>query len=79
MDFNGVAQTLTLGEVAAVENLAGVSIAAIEDAPMGKTIAAFVYVPKRRANLDFTFEDALALKLPEAMEALGAVVPDPSV
>lgn len=60
---------LTLGEVAAVESLSGVAIDEIADAgtPKGKALAALVFVMKKRANPDFTFEMALDTDMDEAM------------
>lgn len=73
-------QNLTLGEVAAIESLSGQSIAAMADgnAPIGKTMAAMAYVIKRRANLDYKFEEALKLTLAEANDVLGMVEADPT-
>lgn len=60
---------LTLGEIAAVENLAGVSIDAIgqDETPKGKAMAALVFVTKKRDNPDFTFDDALNMDMDEAL------------
>lgn len=70
---------LTLGEIAAVENLSGVAIDAIEDAgtPKGKALAALAFVIKKRENPDFTFENALDLDLEEAMALIGDNDVDP--
>ena len=68
MDFK-----LTLGEVAAVENLSGVSIDSVAEAgtPKGKALAALVFVIKKRENPDFTFEDALNMDMEEALALIG--------
>lgn len=60
---------LTLGEIAAVENLAGVSIDSIgqDETPKGKAMAALVFITKKRDNPDFTFEDALNMDMDEAL------------
>lgn len=68
-------KTLTLGEVAQIEKLSGLSIAAIEDdeAPKGNALAAVAMIIKRRelraANEPagaFTWAHALDLTLDEA-------------
>lgn len=73
-------QNLTLGEVAAVENLSGQPITSLAggEAPMGKTMAAMAYVLKRRSTPDFTFEDALNLTMEQANEIMGFSVEDPT-
>lgn len=72
-------QSLTLGEVAAIEDLAGVSVDAMadDDRPKGRLLAAFIFVMKRREDPGFKFEDALNIPLSEANELLGT--PDPTV
>ena len=64
---------LTLGDVAAVESLSGMSISAIGDdeQPKGKALAALVFVIKRKSDSDFTFEDAMNMTMEEASEVLG--------
>lgn len=64
---------LTLGEIAAVENLSGVAIDAITEAgtPKGKALAALAFVVKKRENPDFTFEDALNMSMDDAMALIG--------
>lgn len=59
---------LTLGEVAAVEDLSGISIDAIADTgtPKGRALAALVMVIKNRTNPEFTFNDALNMDMGEA-------------
>ena len=70
---------LTLGEVAAIEDLSGRSITALEsdEAPQGKLMAALVYVIKRRTGSPrYTFNEALGLSLPEAAEIIGLDLAD---
>lgn len=64
---------LTLGEIAKVEELSGISINAIgnENSPQGKTLAALVFVFQRRENPKFTFNDAMNLGMDEVQEILG--------
>lgn len=73
-------QSLTLGEIAAVESLSGQSIDSLgnSDAPKGKTMAALAYVFKRRQDPTFKFDDALNLTMEQATAVLGAVEPDPT-
>lgn len=58
---------LTLGEVAAVEDLSGRSIDALADpaTPKGKLLAAITYVIKKREDSTYTFNQALGLSLAE--------------
>lgn len=66
--------SLTLGEVATIEDLSGQSISSIADegSPKGKALAAIVMVVKRRSGEpDFTFNKALALPLSEANSFIG--------
>lgn len=71
-------KSLTLGEVAKIEDLSGQPIQSFGDdhAPMGKAMAAFAYVVKRRQDPTFTWEDALGLSLEEAQGLLGGVDDD---
>lgn len=65
--------TLTLGEVATIEDLSGQSIGSIADeaAPKGKALAAIVMVIKRRSGEPtFTFNQALSVPLAEANSLL---------
>ena len=72
---------LTLGEIAKVEELSGISINEIGgNAPQGKAMAALVFVLKRREDLSFTFANAMDLNMDEVNEILGLnedEVPDP--
>lgn len=66
--------TLTLGEVAFIEDLSGLSIGSIadEDMPKGKAMAALVTVLKRRTGFpDFKFNDALNVSMAEVNELMG--------
>lgn len=76
MSTESALEHLTLGEVAAIENLSGMSIKAMADdeAFMGKMMAAMAYVIKRRTSPDFKFEDALNLTMEQANEILGVVL-----
>jgi len=71
-------QSLTLGEVALVEEKAQVSIdlATADETPKGKVLAALVYVFKRREDPKFTFTDALDMDLESAQAFLGIGVND---
>lgn len=64
---------LTLGEVAKVEELSGLSISAIadDDKPKGLALAALAFVAKRRVQPDFVWNDALSLTFTDAQEILG--------
>lgn len=66
--------SLTLGEVAFIEDLSGLPISAIADAdmPKGKALAAVVTVAKRRnGQPDFKFNDALKVPMSEVNALLG--------
>lgn len=71
---------LTLGEVAAIEDLSGTAISAVsEQTPQGKFLAALVMVAKRRSGEPtFTFNQALAMPMVEANELLGFDQPEPA-
>lgn len=70
---------LTLGEVATIEDLAGVSLAEIEGAPQGKFLAALVMIHQRRnGEPTFTFNQALAMPMDEAQRVLGFDEPEPA-
>lgn len=66
-------QSLTLGEVATVEDLAGTGIGSLgeDQAPKGKMMAALAYVVQRRKEPGFKWNDALGLTMPEAHKILG--------
>lgn len=72
--------TLTLGEVAAIEDLSGQSIGVLQDEerPKGKLLAALAYVTRKRQIMAeggdlsaWTFNDAMGLSIAEANELLG--------
>lgn len=70
---------LTLGEVAAIEDLSGRSIDELdsENTPKGKLLAALAYVVKRRTGTPtYTWNEALGLTLTEASEIIGLDVDD---
>ncbi|QGH78531.1 tail assembly chaperone [Microbacterium phage Kaijohn] len=64
---------LTLGEVAAIEDLSGVAIGSVsESTPQGKFLAALYMVAKRRdGQPTFTFNAALQASMGEAQSFLG--------
>jgi hypothetical protein len=64
---------LTLGEVAKLEQLSGLSLDRIgdEDAPKGKLLAAMAYVASRRRGAPLEWEMCLDLTVAEANELLG--------
>lgn len=65
--------TLTLGEVATIEDLSGFGIASLnEGTPQGKFLAALVMVYKRRnGEPTYTFNQALGVPMLEAQTLLG--------
>lgn len=71
LDFNA----LTIGEIAKVEELSGTPITAIMQLadgtgtlPIGKPLAALMFVLKKREDHTFTFEKALDLTFAEIQE-----------
>lgn len=71
---------LTLGEVAAIEDLSGVAIGALStETPQGKFLAALTMVAKRRSGEPtFTFNQAMAMPMLEAQEFLGLNEDEPA-
>jgi hypothetical protein len=65
---------LTLGELAQLEELSGVSMTEMGDtsAPKAKFLTALAYLAKRRNDPSFTFSQAEALTVAELNEVLGA-------
>lgn len=65
--------TLTLGEVATIEDLSGYGIGALDkQTPQGKFLAALYMVAKRRSGEPtFTFNQALRVSISEAQTFLG--------
>jgi hypothetical protein len=65
--------SLTLGEVAKVEDLSGLPIAAFgdESKPKGLALAALAFVWHRRSVPTFTWNDAQGLTLADANRILG--------
>lgn len=72
---------LTLGEIAKIEELTGLSIGALADdtAPKAKMLIAIAFVLKRRENPKFTYIDAEQLTMSDLAELGlgGEVEPDP--
>lgn len=68
MDIN----TLTLGEVAKIEELSGQPLASLSDdqAPKGKLMAALAFVIKRRQDPKFTMVQAEALHMADIQALL---------
>lgn len=68
MDIN----TLTLGEVAKIEELSGQPLAALSDesAPKGKLMAALAFVIKRRQDPKFTMIQAEDLNMADIQALL---------
>lgn len=64
---------LTLGEVAKLEDLSGLSLDRIgdTDAPKGKLLAAMVFVSERRKGHAISWPECLNLETPDAMAMLG--------
>lgn len=74
-------QSLTLNEIATIENLSGQSIAAFEDdtKPKGLAMAALALIAKRHAgDKTFTWNQAQQLTLSEAQELLHFAAADDS-
>jgi hypothetical protein len=71
---------LTLGEVAAIEDLGGTAISAVsEETPQGKFLAALLMVAKRRSGEPaFTFNQAMGTPIGEAQEFLGLNEAEPA-
>lgn len=71
-------ERLTIGEVAKVEEIAGMGLASFEDedAPKGKLLAGLVFVFKKRENPDYTIGDAYAMEINEANDYLSSLAGD---
>jgi hypothetical protein len=71
--------SLTLGEVAKVESLSGLSISQIaeDEKPKGLALAALVFVFKRREDPEFTWNKAQDVTVTEAQEYLEGAAADP--
>lgn len=63
----------TLGEIAKIEDLSGLSIEQIGDdtAPKGKLLAALVFVSKRRQGDPIKWPECLEMDLPTAESVIG--------
>lgn len=74
--------SLTLGEVAKVEELSGLPFAAIADdeKPKGLALAALAFVAKRRADPKFSWNDAQSLTFTDFAEliSMGDDTPEPN-
>lgn len=68
---------LTLGELAQLEELSGVSMTEMSDpsAPKAKFLTALAYLAKRRDDPSFTFSQAEVLTVAELNGVLGADTP----
>lgn len=79
MAFQDTVSRLTLGEVAAVEELSGLSMTEIGEpgVPLGKFMAAVAYVIRKRTDPEFTFADALNLRMDD-LDELTAVAGTPT-
>lgn len=64
---------LTMGEIALVESLSGLSLEEVgaDQKPKGLALAALAFVAKKRADAEFTWNDAQALTYTEVNEILG--------
>lgn len=71
---------LTLGEVAAIEDLSGTAISAVStETPQGKFLAALLMVAKRRSGEPaFTFNQAMGTPMTEAQQFLGLDADEPA-
>ena len=69
MDLNN----LTLGEVARIEEISGLPMAAMADEaqPKGKQLAAVAFVLMKRDDKTYTMKQAEELTMAEVMELLG--------
>lgn len=67
-------QSLTLGEVSAIEDLSGLPIGALadEDKPKGKALTALAYIIKRREDSTFTFAMASKLTMADVGKLTGS-------
>ena len=70
--------SLTLGEVAKVESLSGLSISQIaeDDQPKGLALAALVFVFKRREDPSYTWNKAQDVTVTEAQKYLEGAAAD---
>jgi hypothetical protein len=70
--------TLTLAEVAKIEELSGQSITVLgeDERPKGLLTAAMVFVTKRRTDPGFTWNDACGVTFEQANELLGFTTPE---
>lgn len=66
-------EKLTLGEIAQLEELTGLSLSAMSDdaAPKGKFLAGLAWLAKRRQDPTFSYEQAQAMSMEEFGDLLG--------
>lgn len=66
-------KNLTMGEVAKIEELSGLSLASLQDEnkPKGKLMAALAFVIKRREDPKFTLEMANNMTMAEITSLIG--------
>jgi hypothetical protein len=64
---------LTLGEVATIEDMAGLPIAALSDEskPKGKLLVALAFIIKKRENSKYTKLEAEALTMDDVYSLIG--------
>ena len=76
LEFN--LDDLTIGEICEIEELTGQPFDALNDPskPKGKMLQAMAFISKRRANPDFTFEDAVAIKISLNSDEVGPTSAD---
>lgn len=69
IDYN----SLTMGEIAKIEELSGQPFTALEDdsLPKGNALAALAFVVKRREEKGFTWNQAQELTLTDVTDLLG--------
>jgi hypothetical protein len=75
--------SLTVGEMAEVERISGVSLTAMGDAtaPKAGLFMALAYVARRREDREFTLDDAKAMTISDIGDILGTGLvaePDPT-
>ena len=65
-------QNLTLGEITQVENLSGRAFVELsdEEAPKGALLTALAFVVKKRADSNYTYEEAQKLTMADIEEIM---------
>ena len=76
LEFN--LDDLTIAEICEIEELTGQPFDALNDPtkPKGKMLQAMAFISKRRANPDFTFEDAGDIKISLNSDEVGPTSAD---